>query len=195
MSKEVEIVCGGDSHCVEEVRRAVEEIRSLFSTPIPEPHLSSLSPPLVDQVANMAEIVDAVGDEAAARLVVASRLAKRFAQRFAEWSGDRCPICGSAPRLFVVVPRPGEIFESRERYAKCVCGFSWLHEGWWRCPNCGAEGRQNFDVYIREGLEGAVFYRCRRCGFAYVEYQGLPREDLEYLLRIVVGHVAGGQRD
>lgn len=189
MSKRLEAICGGDAKCVEEVRSTVSEIKTLFSLDIPQPELSSEEPPLVDRVSNMDEIARALGDRPLARLLAAARLAGRYGSKFREWTGDRCPICGTTPSLFLVRPRPGAFFEGREKIAKCVCGFTWRY-AWWRCPSCSSEGRENFDVFFKEGLDGVLLLRCKRCGFVQVEAQGELDEEDEYGLRILAGHVA-----
>ncbi|MEL9991222.1 MAG: formate dehydrogenase [Thermoproteus sp.] len=189
MSRRLEAICSGDANCVEEVKSAVREIKALFSMEIPQPKLSSEVPPLVDRVENIGEITEAIGDGHLAKLLVAARLAARYGVKFSDWTGDRCPICGNTPSLFLVRPRPGAFFEGREKVAKCVCGFTWRYV-WWRCPSCGSEGRENFDVFFKEGLDGVTILRCRRCGFAQVEIQGELDEEDEYGLRILAGYVA-----
>ncbi|AEA12709.1 formate dehydrogenase protein fdhE [Thermoproteus uzoniensis 768-20] len=193
MSREavLEAVCGGEAECREELMNAPREVESFlgsFSTFTPV--VRELKAPLVEQVENLSSAELMAGDRELARLAVARRLAELYGEKFRDWAGDFCPICGRTPVLFLVKREQGPFFETAAKLAKCVCGFSWRY-AWWRCPNCGAEGRENFDVLVKEGLDGVFFYRCRKCGYVHVEASGEPDEVAQYGLRILARYVAG----
>jgi len=193
MSREavLEAVCGGEAECREELANAPKEVESFlgpFSTFVPI--VGELRPPLIERVENLASAEALAGDRELARLAVSRRLAELYRDKFGEWEGDFCPICGRTPVLFLVRRQQGPLFETASKTAKCVCGFSWRYR-WWRCPNCGAEGRENFEVFLREGLEGVFFYRCSKCGYVHVEAYGEPDEVVQYGLRILARYVAG----
>jgi len=81
--------------------------------------------------------------------------------------GGRCRICGVPASLVVLRREDAGIFEGYRAYARCVCGSTWPSRPW-RCPNCGVEGRENFEVYLlREGR----LLRCVRCGYLFGEVE------------------------
>ncbi len=192
MSREavVRAVCGDDEECrrgLSEAPRETAEFFSAFSTFTPV--LESLEAPLIEHVKNLSSAEALTGDRDLARLAVAHRLAQLYGGKFRGWEGDRCPICGAVPTLFLVKREPGALFEGRAKYAKCVCGFTWRYK-WWRCPRCGAEGRENFEVLYREDMQGIFFHKCKRCGHVHVEVNGEIDEVAEYGLRILARYVA-----
>ncbi len=77
-----------------------------------------------------------------------------------EWSGGRCPVCGLVPSAAVQLERQGWIYSQTALVLACLCGYSWEYESF-KCPACGASGRESFDVYIQGQV---VYYKCRKCG-------------------------------
>lgn len=173
MSKEefLKIICGDDVGCRKEV---LEEVTSLFSIPPTQVVDTSPTPPLVVYSGDFLEVFRK-----------ARALSKKYGERFAGWQDDFCPICGLKPVVFYRREVDSGIFSRWERYAKCSCGFSWRYREW-RCPNCGAEGRDSFSIYVGQS---AVFYRCAHCGFVTVELQTQVGEEVEFLARLAAAYV------
>lgn len=191
MSKEVllNLICGDNEECREELLNIPKELNSFLESSQLTPSLKSFTPPLLKQVENLGDYEALVGDQSLGQLIVARKLASMYGGSFRGWSEDYCPICGRRPQLFLVRKVNSAFFEGKERVARCVCGFTWRYK-WWRCPNCGVEGRENFDVFVNEKLEGIFFNKCRRCGFVHVEAYGEVDEVAQYALRILANHVA-----
>ncbi|MFN3805087.1 MAG: formate dehydrogenase [Pyrobaculum sp.] len=174
MSKEefLKIICGNDVECRKE---ALDELTPLFSTPPAQVERDPPpTPPLVVYSGDFLETFRK-----------ARALSKKYGEWFAGWQGDFCPICGLKPILFYRREVDSAIFSGWERYAKCSCGFSWRYREW-RCPNCGAEGRENFSVYVGQS---AMFHKCVHCGFVTVELQTQVGEEVEFLARLAVSYV------
>jgi FdhE protein len=83
--------------------------------------------------------------------------------------GGRCRVCGVPASLVVLRREDAGIFEGYRAYARCVCGSTWPSMPW-RCPNCGVEGRENFEVYL---LKEGRLLRCVRCGYLFGEVEEL----------------------
>ena len=81
--------------------------------------------------------------------------------------GGRCRVCGVPASLVVLQREDAGIFEGYRAYARCVCGSTWPFKPW-RCPNCGVEGRENFEVYL---LKEGRLLRCVRCGYLFGEVE------------------------
>ncbi|ACB39984.1 formate dehydrogenase [Pyrobaculum neutrophilum] len=84
--------------------------------------------------------------------------------------GGRCKNCGDPASLIVLRREDLGIYERHRPYARCICGSEWEFE-LWRCPNCGASGRDSFDVYIYGGVH---IYSCRKCGYRFGVVEDRP---------------------
>lgn len=166
----LEVVCGSDAGCREEV---LGEIRKFFSAP-PLEASGGEGPPLIRYD----------GGDPLVFFQKSRYLSAKYGGLFRGWRGDFCPICGSKPVVFTR-REVGDIYLIVERVAKCACGFEWGYEPW-RCPNCGASGRERFEIFR---LGDALVYRCRECGFKTIELDGAVDEETIYLARVVVSYV------
>lgn len=164
------IICGEDVKCRSEV---LNEIRALF-----------FAPPLEAERHHSLPLISPDGGDPVEFIRKARYLRERYSDLFREWSGDFCPICGLRPLVYIR-REEGDIYTAVVRYAKCSCGFEWRYH-YWRCPNCGGEGRYNFAVYF---VGGALMYRCRSCGYKTVEVDADVDEETLYLARVVVSYV------
>jgi len=81
--------------------------------------------------------------------------------------GGRCGVYGVPASLVVLRREDASIFEGYRAYARCVCGSTWPFKPW-RCPNCGVEGRENFEVYL---LKEGRLLRGVRCGYLFGEVE------------------------
>ena len=81
--------------------------------------------------------------------------------------GGKCRVCGVPASLVVLQREDAGIFEGYRAYARCVCGSTWPSRPW-RCPNCGVEGRENYEVYL---LKEGRLLRCVRCGYLFGEVE------------------------
>ena len=61
-----------------------------------------------------------------------------------------CRVCGVPASLVVLRREDADIFEGYMAYARCICASTKPSRPW-RCPNCGAEGRENFELFIKGG--------------------------------------------
>ncbi|PLJ78472.1 hypothetical protein [Infirmifilum sp. SLHALR2] len=76
------------------------------------------------------------------------------------WDRGRCPVCGLTPSAAVYVEREGWVYSQTALRLACLCGYSWDYEAF-KCPACGARGRDSFDVYMQGQV---VYYKCKKCG-------------------------------
>ncbi|ABL89144.1 formate dehydrogenase protein fdhE [Pyrobaculum islandicum DSM 4184] len=77
--------------------------------------------------------------------------------------GGRCKNCGDPASLVVLKREDLGIYERQRTVARCVCGSEWEFE-MWRCPNCGTQGRDSFDVYIYSDV---YILSCKKCGYKF----------------------------
>jgi FdhE protein len=183
----LDVICGDNAECREELLKVPQEVNSLFNNNFHFiPRLKSLNPPLIDQVENLNDAKAYFDNEELAKLAVAHKLHLIYGDKFKDWRGSKCPICGRTPNLFIIKRSEAPSYSGYVKTAKCVCGFSWNYE-WWRCPNCGVEGRENFDVLMIKNLSGVFIYRCKRCGYVHAEvYDVGINEVVEYGLRVLI---------
>jgi FdhE protein len=164
-------ICGEDRQCLDELEslsqllREIDEIARGF-----ELEAAEGPPPLITNLAD----VERAKHAAAARVPAnfADYLIRRalyFRYGGGEWNG-RCKVCGAPASLVVLAREKTGIFEGYRAYARCVCGSAWPFEAW-KCPSCGAAGRENFEVYaLKEGR----LLRCARCGYLFGEVEEGP---------------------
>jgi FdhE protein len=146
---------------------------------LPEPRLSGAGQPLASGVENREEVAEAlrlrgVEDEALVDYAIARLVSRRYK---GVPSRGRCPVCGQVPTLLVLREKPGISFSTPELRARCICGYEG-EAGDFTCPNCGAAGRENFEVYIAPQGSLKVF-ECRSCGFRFAEVRGDALEERE----------------
>jgi len=103
--------------------------------------------------------------------------------------GGRCRVCGVPASLVVLRREDTGIFDRYRSYARCVCGSTWLF-ALWKCPNCGVEGRENFEVYmLREGR----LMKCKQCGYLFGEVEETPDvQTLHVKFLLLLARLTGG---
>lgn len=162
-------ICGEDTQCVEELENLSSFLQNLDEV------AQQLDPGPADGVPLLL-CVDLQRAREAARRYVTEEFVDYLIRRslyFRYGGGEhngKCSVCGAPASLVVLRREDAGIFEGYRGYARCVCGSTWPLS-LWRCLNCGAQGRENFEVYmLREGR----LLKCSRCGYIFGEVEDTP---------------------
>ena len=159
-------ICGEDKECLEEIK----ELPSFLE--------------YVDRLARSFDIeaidtkplikgIDLETAKASARRYVPEGFVDYFIRRTlyfkyggGEWRG-LCSICGGPATLVVLKKVDTGIYQGYATEARCVCGSAWSYKPW-KCPKCGVEGREHFDVYL---LDDVKILKCKGCGHLFGEVE------------------------
>jgi FdhE protein len=186
-------ICGEDEGCLEELAelpsflKELDEVARRFqieASPGVKPLIRG-----VDVEAARAAAGRHVSGEFVDYLI---RRALYFRYGGGEWTG-RCAVCGEPATLVVLRRTDFGIYEGYRAEARCICGSTWNYAPW-KCPKCGAEGREHFEVYI---LNEAKVLRCRKCGHVFGEVEDVHEESLQTLhlkLLMLIMKISGAKR-
>ena len=98
----------------------------------------------------------------------------------------RCPICGLVP-IAGISRRIADLLYSRKAVELCcICGHSWEHS-YFRCPSCGNNLRDRFEVLIAYNI---TFQKCLACGHIIGIIEESPYIDKD-IAPIIVSHMLG----
>lgn len=159
-------ICGEDRECLEEIKELpsflnyVDEVARSFNVE------AVGSKPLINGV-NLEK-----ARESARRYVPEGfvdyliRRALFFKYGGGQWQG-LCSICGSPATLVVLRKVDTGIYQGYAAEARCICGSTWSYKPW-KCPRCGVEGREHFDIYL---LDDVKILKCKDCGHFFGEVE------------------------
>lgn len=158
-------ICGEDLECLEELKELPTFLKKVDDS---ARHLA------IVRVGNELPLVKSIDIKKAreeAEKVVPREFVDYLIRRalYLKYGGgvvnNRCKVCGQPASLIILRRQDTGIFESLVAEARCVCGSAWPTE-LWRCPNCDARGRENFEVYL---LDEVRILKCKKCGYKFGE--------------------------